>query len=250
MGIPSTGDRYEIQNYLMRELEKKYKDKVELVYPEKCVYRIFHDFARNAICEEFLKSNCDVLWFLDSDVCPPTHVLDLITEHWDKWELAGAPYPVWMTPAGYDYPQCVYTVYKSDGDSRGMLPARIPESGGTDFVDGIATGCLFIKRSVLERMQKPYFKFHFNDETRHMELGEDIHFCKAAYNLGIKFFIDYGMLCRHQKKVDLLEVNAYAVNFAKKYAEDTLMAYQRALRNKLAEKKLGLKEPKSKLIIP
>src|SRR4051812_8912917 len=96
MGIPSTGDRVDSQSYALRVIEKRYADQVELVYPKDCVQRIFHDAARNAIVEEFLASDCDVLWFLDSDICPPPHVIELVTKHWDKWEAAGAPYPIWM----------------------------------------------------------------------------------------------------------------------------------------------------------
>ncbi len=89
MGIPSTGNRRDTQSYNLREIEKRYRDKVELVYPEQCIHRIFHDFARNATVEEFLKTDCDILWFLDSDITPPCDVLDLVVEHGEKWKVAG-----------------------------------------------------------------------------------------------------------------------------------------------------------------
>jgi hypothetical protein len=151
-GFISTGEKHAAQDYAIREIEKRYGDKVELHYPQNFCGRIFHDFARNATVEEFLASDCDVLWFLDSDIVPPSRVMELVTEHWDKWTLAGAPYPVFMTMPGQEGPAVVFTMYKK-GNS-GFVAASIPDSG-TDFVDGIATGCLFIKREVFSKLQKP-----------------------------------------------------------------------------------------------
>ena len=94
-GIPSTGDRVDVQNYWWREVQDRYSDRIELVFPELCVQRIFHDFARNEVVEEFLATDCDVLFFLDSDICPPKFLFDIVTNHYDKWEAAGAPYGIW-----------------------------------------------------------------------------------------------------------------------------------------------------------
>lgn len=250
MGICSTGDRVDAQNYFLRRMEKTYGDKIEFVYPEIYVGRIFHDFARNSYMEQFLASDCDVIWFLDSDIVPTERVLDLITQHWDKWELAGAPYPVWMTQNGFDGPQVTYCVYKRPDKDKGMCPAAIPEQG-LDFVDGIATGCIFIKRTVAEKMVKPYFKFSYNEETREMTQGEDLYFCMKASDLGFQFFVDYTMLCHHFKKISLLDVSNY-VEIQKKIIIDEC---DKALRQIVAKKKLELlaqkqQKPKSNLILP
>ena len=210
LGIPSTGDRSDGQCYLLRELQERYSDRIEFVYPDLCAFRIFHDYARNEVVEEFLESGCDVLWFLDSDVVPPKHTLDLITMHWDKWLVAGAPYPVFMNPPGWETQQVVFTVYKGT-DGKGLYPSKIPYSG-TEFVDGMATGCIFIKREVFKKLSKPYFEFKFDKESRHMDEGEDLGFCMKLQKLGIKFFTDYSMACKHYKHVDLLDVNNYAID--------------------------------------
>lgn len=244
LGIPSLGMRSDAQGYVLRDLEAKYKDKITLVYPDKCVFRKPHDYARNCIVEDFLKSDCDILWFLDADVVPPLHVLDLITEHGDKWDLAGAPYPVFMTPGGYETPQVVYTVYNRD--EKGFHAAAIP-SEGTGFVDGIATGCQFVKRAVFEKMQKPYYAFKYHPETCEIIEGEDLGFCRKVSDLGFKFFTDFSMLCRHYKDgIDLVEVNNYAIS----YAQVQVAAYDQGIRQALAKRKLGLSRPKSGLIVP
>ena len=216
LGIPSTGNRLDAQVYMLRELEKRYGDRIEFVYPQWWCGRIFHDFARNEIVDEFLDSDCDILWFLDSDVCPAKHVLDLITCHGDKWQVAGAPYPVFMVAPGYgsDIKEVVYTVYNEHFKEYGLTPSRIPTSGYA-FVAGMATGCLFIKREVFAQLKKPYFEFEFNPETRQLKTGEDLGFCMKLNELDIKTFTDFSMLCNHYKEVDLLAVNDYAMKFAK-----------------------------------
>lgn len=252
MGIPGTGDRVDAQNYFLRRCEKNYGDKIEFVYPEIYVGRIFHDCARNAYVEQFLASDCDILWFLDSDIVPPERVLDLITIHGDKWKLAGAPYPVWMSQAGFEGPQVSFTVYKDrDGDGK-LYPAPIPDSG-TEFVGGIATGCIFIHREVLEKVTKPYFEFKYNPETREMTEGEDLGFCRRVNELGYKFFIDYAMLCHHFKKISLLDVS----NFLTLQKEIIVEHCDRAVRQVIAKQQLAklnkpriVEAPKSRLILP
>ena len=227
MGVPTTGTLFDSHVHALRELEKKYKDEVELVYPEVLVRRKFHDFARNCIVDEFLATDCDLLWFVDSDVAPPSNILDLVTVHGDYWKLAGAPYPVFMTPPGEKNPQLVYTVYTQVNGR--MHPKKIPYKG-LDYVEGVATGCLMIKREVLEKLEKPYFQFKYNAETMHIEEGEDLGFCRKVSDLNYKFFIDYSMVCKHQKELCLLEVNNYTIEYANK----SVLAYDRAIRPQIA----------------
>lgn len=232
VAIPSTGDRVDAQNYMLRKLEKDYADKIEFVYNPSWVGRIFHDYARNAWVDDFLKTDCDVMWFLDSDVVPHPTVLDLFDKY-EEWELAGAPYPVFMTPAGETEPQVVFTVYK---EINGRLAAAHVPTSGSEYVSGIATGCIFLKRSVFDKLQKPYFEFKYDPETRRMTEGEDLGFCKKVNALGKKFYIDYSKVCKHFKKVDLLDVNDYAMRMQQK----AVMKYDEMLRQGIAKKKLGL----------
>ncbi len=253
VGIPTTGTVCDSQTFALRELEKNYGHRIEFVYPEKCVRRIFHDFARNSIVEEFLKTDCDVLWFLDSDICPPKHVLDLVTVHWDKWQVAGAPYPVFMNPSGEKNCQVLFCVYVKG--EKGFAPSNIPFAG-TALVDGLATGCMFIKREVFEKLSKPYFEFKYDAESRLLTEGEDLGFCHRVSALGYKFFTDFSMVCKHYKTVCLLELNNYAID----YANNSVAAYDRLIRSQVEQLKemvVSLKRQipatspsKSKLILP
>lgn len=222
MGILSTGQREDIHTYLFRDLQVRYGDKIEMVFPENCIHRSFHDLARNEVVDEFLASDCDALWFLDSDVCPPKYIFDLIDLHWDKWEVAGAPYPLWMIPQGGEEISVLFTAYKGiieDAKQRGIIMSEVPQSG-VDWVDALATGCMFIKRGVFDKLKRPYFEFKFDPETRRIQEGEDLGFCLKLHDLGIKCFIDYGMVCKHYKRVCLLDVNNYAISMSNKKVLD------------------------------
>lgn len=216
VSVPSTGTVSDLHPFLYRELAEKYAGQVELVFPKVCTQRKFHDFARNAQVEDFLATDCDILWFLDSDVVPPSRILDLVTKYGDQWEVAGAPYPIFMTPAGYAGPQIVMTVYQQG--PQGLHAAACPQEGKA-FVDGLATGCLFIKREVIEKLTKPYFEFKYDAESRMMIEGEDLGFCLKVGALGYKFFTDYSMVCKHYKTVCLLEMNNYAIDQRNQAAE-------------------------------
>ena len=217
----STGLREDIHLYLLRDLQERYGDKIELVFPDNCCWRFPHDHARNGHTNEFLESECDVLWFLDSDVCPPKFILDLIanTKTFESWQIAGAPYGLWMPLVPGEQNRVVFTTYDGtvrdkDGNATGIHMTECPAEGQA-FVDGIATGCMFIKREVFEKLEKPYFEFKFHPVTRNVIEGEDLGFCLKANKLGIKCLIDYSMVCKHYKRVDLLDVSNYAMDFAK-----------------------------------
>lgn len=254
LGLPSNGTVVDFQAYVLRDIAERYKDEVELVYPSTLTQRIFHDYARNEIIEEFLATDCDLIWFLDSDVTPPHYILDLVTMHGDKWECAGAPYPIFMSVPGETYRQIVFTAYKG-GSEQGLHPAAIPHKG-TDWVDGLATGCLMLKRELIMKLERPFFEFKYDEKTRKVTLGEDLGFCMKVNALGIQFFTDYSMVCKHQKNICLLEMNNYAVDYANKalraYDASARAAQEQLIQAHKAKRaaQAALQVPKSSLVLP
>lgn len=233
LGWISTGQREDVHLYLLRDLQDRYGELVEFVLPDLCAHRIFHDRARNDVVDEFLATDCDLLWFLDSDVVPPTHVLDLVAHHYDKWKVAGAPYPVYQMRPGSDEMSICFTVYNGighDGTKRGIFMTDVPQEG-TDFVDALATGCLFIKREVFGKLEKPWFEFKFDPKTRVVTEGEDLGFALKLHDLGIKYFVDYGMACKHVKRVCLLEMS----NYAMKVGNTRVLEYDRQVREAMKQ---------------
>lgn len=243
VAIPTTGTVCDVQAYSLREMEKKYASEITFTYPQVCVRRIFHDFARCGLVEEFLQTDCDVLWFLDSDVAPQSSLWDKYLAYYEEWELAAAPYPLFIGQHSADGPQIVYGIYNGM-DKGGFRPSDIPREG-IAFVDGAATGCMMIKRHILEGMQKPYFEFKYNPETRDMTEGEDLGFCKKMYEAGHKFFVDYAQVCKHYKNVCLRDVNDYAMQYAKRQVE----AYDALARKQIEDTRARLKQAKAARVI-
>lgn len=243
--VPTTGVVADAQTYFWRDAEAKYKDQIEFIWPPLCVRRVFHDYARNSQVEEFLKSDAEILFFLDSDVVPPPDVFDLVLEK-DKWVVAGAPYPIFMTPPGHTEPQIVFTAY--NGSAKGGVAAADCPNEGKEFIDGLATGCLFIKRELFSQLKKPYFAFEYDEETRCMTAGEDLSFCRKVRDLGHKFYVDYSKVCRHYKSVCLLEVN----NYTRQYAKRSVEMYDSMVKPALQElqARIKAKNTPSKLVAP
>lgn len=235
MGILSTGTREDIHTYLFRDLQERYGDRVEMVFPDQCARYFPHDFARNQFVEGFLESDCDVLWFLDSDVCPPKFIFDFLVNDYDKWQVAGAPYPLWMCAPGTTEPSIVFTTYDGvvkgeDGKDTGIVMTECPRSG-QKMVDALATGCMFIKREVFSKLSKPYFEFKFDYETRKVVEGEDLGFCLKLNKIGIRCLIDYSMVCKHYKKMCLLDMNNYAIS----YANTKVLEYDAQVRGQVTQ---------------
>lgn len=255
MGVPTNGTICDFQTYVTRDLQERYSDEIEFVWPEQLCQRIFHDASREGVVQDFLDSGCDILWFLDSDICPPKHVLDLITMYGDKWKCAAAPYPVFMAQPGESFRQVVYTVYKAIAPhpvtkQPRIAPCDVPNEG-TDWLDGAATGCLFIKREVFDKLERPYFEFKYDPITRMPIEGEDIGFCLKMHKLGIKFFVDFSMVCKHFKNnIDLVEMNNYAISYAQKavnWQRDAIEKQVRELEAKYNKMKEANKQLRAQL---
>lgn len=253
MGVLSTGLRADIHTYLFRDLQERYGDRVEMVFPDDCAHYFPHDFARCQYVDRFLETDCDVLWFLDSDVCPPKFIFDLLVNNYDTWQVAGAPYPLWMAPPGGQENTILFTTYDGtvedeDGKKTGICMTECPASG-QKFVDAIATGCMFVKREVFSELARPYFEFKFHPKTRKILEGEDLGFCLKLNKVGIRCLIDYSMVCKHYKNVCLLDMQNYATSRANaavlKYDSDVRGQVEAAMKAAMDKAyKQGLEDAK------
>jgi predicted O-methyltransferase YrrM len=151
------------------------------------------DDARNAIVRHFLASDCTDLMFLDADNdWEPKDLVQLCRRELD---IVGGVYP-----------------YRRDGSEE--MPVRLKEGStkaidGLLEVDGLPTGFMKIKRSVLERMAADAPKFFDKleetalifdrptpgeDKTR---WGGDIAFCNRWLSMGGRIFADQEIRLGH-----------------------------------------------------
>jgi hypothetical protein len=184
--------------------------------------------ARAYLCDEFLRSDCTHLMFIDSDIeFQPLDVLALA--HLNK-DIAGGPYPK-KTIAWEKVKRAVESGYAKDNpaDLSQFIGDYVfnPEPGATSIqldepapVLEIGTGFMMIRRDVFEKFRPAYPELeitpdhnrteHFNgsrqinmyfdtqiDPVTNRYLSEDYAFCQRARKIGLKVWLCPWMELKH-----------------------------------------------------
>lgn len=155
------------------------------------------DHCRNTIVKKFLATDCTHLLMIDDDIVPPSDALERLLFH-DK-DICGAACPI-IGPNEYKELEIKYNAYTKDSSGYNA----ILKAGGMMYVDAIGTGCIMIKRQVLENIDAP-FMTEYDTEGLKMT-GEDISFCERAKELQCEIFCDFKLKCKHIKQCNLLEL--------------------------------------------
>jgi len=177
-------------------------------YREKYQFEFFLPTARpipnnrNKIAKKFMEGTWDILCMFDEDTIPlknPFFMLD------HNLEVCGGVYPGRSTK-GYNfhvfdldrerYPKEIFFKFVG-GDRR----------AGVQKVDAIATGCIFIKRGVIEKMyEKGWAPFEdMFDKRGIMVTSDDMAFCLKCMKLDIPVHADWNIICDHIKETSLLQ---------------------------------------------
>jgi hypothetical protein len=155
------------------------------------VERKVDDDSRNIMVNEILKTDCTHVLFLDDD-----HVIgknDIINAVYSDIDVLGGLYFDRQYP---HYPN----VFKKD-DEGYMCRWYGGVNCGLQEVDAIGTGFVLVKKSVFEKMEFPWFKWHEQVEglkvTEKDVIGCDVVFSVKAHNLGFKVVCDTNMVIDH-----------------------------------------------------
>ncbi len=146
--------------------------------------------ARNALVQEALRTECDYLLFLDSDLKFPAWTLGRLLSHGK--DIVGAAYVRRSPP-------------------HELLVKPLPGAGAQTLAGGlhevalVPTGCLLVRASVFHDLQRPWFE---SPSVRSPEqlpealrdyvapyalpaiIGEDTWFCATARAAGFKVWLD------------------------------------------------------------
>lgn len=178
-----------------------------------CTENVLTSAARNQIAAGMLKSSAEWLFFMDDDMLYPS--LALIRLLHDRVDVVGgtyfqrfAPHPIVAYEYGgkdekglYQYRpiQEEWERYAREhkdaipiGEDKPFVGAILGKDGLME-VGGIGTGCLLIKRKVLERVGEPWFGYQEGG-------SEDLYFCRRAREVGFKVHVDLGVVCGHISK--------------------------------------------------
>lgn len=150
---------------------------------------------RNMIVQKFLAiKDCDYLMMIDSDIIPPVDILNLVDFQKDiitplmLVQQKGTLIPLYLR----QNPDGIY-------DAGNYL-----EESGLQEVDATGTGCIVIKREVLEKLDHPFRNEYDKDGIK--KLGNDFSFCKRAKKLGFKVWVHLDYTADHITEMSLREV--------------------------------------------
>jgi hypothetical protein len=152
-----------------------------------------YDHARNSACQRLLQSDCQYLFFLDSDVVPPPDAVLRLLSH--KLPIVSGMYCRRSPPAAV--PVML---------NGGQWVTKFPPNALME-VELVGAGCLLIHRSVLERVPpqrpgNPPKWFDWRVDMNGVEgmgpyLSEDFTFNVHVRNHGYKVIVDTGIQCKH-----------------------------------------------------
>ncbi len=159
---------------------------------------IGNEANRNAITKYFLAGDYTHLLMIDSDQEPLSNPLDMLEHNRDVMSMP--------TPLNLAYPGTglVWSVFDKNTDGDEPVIARGTRGTGLEKVYAISTGCLLIKREVLERLNPPFVPIRDKDDRR--IVTQDIAFSMRCQNAGFEIWVDWDHPTRHYKETDLLSL--------------------------------------------
>lgn len=170
-------------------------DEVSVIAP---IGHIPHDSARNYSVEQFLATEDDYLLFLDADVVPPVDGLEMLLAA-GKDAICGLYPSEWYQHGEGQMSRRQNAFVGTDPKTQELIPVS---GKGVIQIKSCGGGCLLLSRRVLEKVEAPWFAFHYTERGQ-MDLGEDIYFGRKLEAAGIPLFAHMGVQCNHVKQIVL-----------------------------------------------
>jgi|TARA_Y100000310_G_scaffold312222_1_gene359299 hypothetical protein len=189
---------------------------------------------RNTIVQKFLATDCDYLMMVDSDIVPPINILNLADFDKDI-----------ITPLMFVKQKGMLIPLFLKRNRDGMYDAAdYLGKVGLQEVDATGTGCIIIKREVVEEM-KHLFKNRY-DEDGIKVLGNDFAFCQDAKKLGFRVWVHLDYVAGHHSTQDLKD--EFYEQLGKYRIEREMHFLKEALKGKPMYKKL-MRDVKEKALL-
>jgi len=184
----------------------------ELGYIQEYLCKTFPiDANRNQCVSKVLEVNGiqhDISIWLDTDQSFPDHTLFSLLKH---------PYPI---VAGMYYAKAepfFPIVFKYSKESKKLFNSILDYPDELFEADMIGMGCVKIERSVLQKLDKPYFKYQRHDKNSNAadsqwrydneiaDASEDVWFWRQVRDKGFKIVIDPKIQCGHIMRLEANE---------------------------------------------
>ncbi|MCP5463843.1 MAG: hypothetical protein H7A33_02345 [Deltaproteobacteria bacterium] len=147
------------------------------------------DAARNEIVKMMLDHPAGFthLFFIDDDMTFPQNTLQRLIE---------MDVPVASSLCFSRVPPFRACVFEREDQGKKGFWKRVDfkNEGSKMEVDGTGTGCMLIKREVLEQIQAPHFAIEWDNGNQR---GEDLYFMEKLYQAGIPVTLDTTLKIGH-----------------------------------------------------
>lgn len=197
-----------------------------------------YEDMRNAVAYAALEAKADYIFWMDSDMTFPQ---DALARLYEGMEFLGAEAMSGLyTRKVPPYMPHVYAKLLDNG--RFAVGAEFPIDKPF-FVEGAGFGCLLMKTSVFDRMERPYFKITIKDGQ--MVEGEDLVFCREAK---MKMLVEPRVSCGHlyERAFDINDYLCYNTLEVKKKFVVVPSAKRLEIGKATGLKQMNLKDTKRK----
>ena len=141
---------------------------------------------RNKIVDQALENGAEWIWFIDDDHRFPPDTLTRLLSH--NVDIVSGLYLQRVAP---------YTPHRYDREeANGALWPKLLTQGesGLDEVLSTGAGCLLVRTSVFEKLERPYWRL---GQIRSDVWSDDFDFCRRARAAGFKIWCDLDVLVGH-----------------------------------------------------
>jgi len=158
---------------------------------------------RNQIRLRFLQTDCTHLLMIDDDVIPYDNPIPYV---WADKDIIG--FPAKVRQHGQSVNWVAYMKHPSTQTGYSAIDFGVVDDD-VDLIkcDAIGTGCILIKRKVLEKLESPFTILI--DDNGVCTMGTDFAFCKKATENGFEVYSSTKLVCEHVKETGLLDITAY-----------------------------------------
>ena len=193
------------------DLNETYSSELDPVSPNDYIFEYVQGYdcatARNSIVMKAQEHKADYILMIDNDVIVPQNTIELFLE--DPVDVCLGAYPHRDRDNIYRGRTCICKLYNEKGEKYFNYPLE-SEYTSTDLISmeanneenkieihGGGMGCAFIKTSVFDDIDYPWYDWvNYADDHRGM-LSEDLYFCEQCKSRGIPIYTDVRVRCKH-----------------------------------------------------
>ncbi len=157
---------------------------------------------RCMIVKRFLETDCTHLLMIDDDVVPLHNPCEMV--HIDR-DVVGSP--ALVRSAGQMLNWTAYVPHSAGNGYSAVDLDSVDDMFDVLEVAIVGTGCIMVKREVLENVKQP---FHSEfDEDGVQIYGTDFAFCRRATDAGYKVYTTTHRRCEHFKQIGFSDMTAW-----------------------------------------